>query len=182
MPSVSKFHFVYNVIERTDSPVEKAQQVFPGMVVDAQQNQYKRSFKVISVNSQTNNLANFAPGTTAINIVDDSTANAEVEAQSPGDLVLRGVPGMAAQVKKINRFFEGFTRELMWAKERDSCAFVIHGGHGTGKSFILNRIAETRWGKVHWIKPSDKLATMRETFKLAQSQQPSMKSIDNPHK
>ncbi|CAG7564111.1 unnamed protein product [Fusarium equiseti] len=158
---------------------EKAQQVFPGMVVETKQGQYQRDFKVISVNSQTNNLANFAPSTTVINIVDDSTANAEVEAQSAGDLVLRGVPGMAVQVKKINRFFEGFTRELMWAKERDSCAFVIHGGHGTGKSFILNRIAETRWGKVHWIKPSDKLSTMRETFKLAQSQQPSMILIDN---
>jgi AAA family ATPase len=150
------------------------------MVVEAMfSSKWRRNFKVISVNSQTNSLAKFDPASTIIKIVDENAANAEADAQSGGDLVVTGVPGMGTPIKALNWFLDAFRTDILFRGERESCAFVIHGGHGTGKSFILNRIAATRWGKVHWIKPSDKLASMRETFKLARSQQPSMVLIDD---
>ncbi|RGP59259.1 aaa family atpase [Fusarium longipes] len=164
---------------RTNSLQVRAELLFPGMVVEATlSSKWRRNFKVVSVNSQTNSLAKFANSTT-ITILDENAANAEIDAQSGGDLVVTGVPGMARSIKALNRFLDAFRTGLLFRGERESCAFVIHGGHGTGKSFILSRIAATRWGKVHRIKPSDKLASMRETFKLAKSQQPSMILIDD---
>ncbi|CEI69748.1 hypothetical protein FVEN_g7376 [Fusarium venenatum] len=158
----------------------RAELLFPGMVVEATlSSKWRRNFKVISVNSQTNSLARFDPSSTTITVVDKEAADAEVDAQTGGELIVTGVPGMAPQLKALNVFLGAFKTDVVIDGERESCAFVIHGGHGTGKTFILDRIAATKWGKVHWIKPSDKLASMRETFKLAQSQQPSMILIDD---
>ncbi|KAM0301862.1 hypothetical protein ACHAPM_005014 [Fusarium culmorum] len=158
----------------------RAELVFPGMVVEATlSSKWRRNFKVISVNSHTNSLGRFDPGSTNITVADENAANAEADAQSGGELVVTGVPGMAPQLKALNGFLSAFRKTLTNPLERESCAFVIHGGHGTGKSFILDRIAATRWGKVHRIKPLDKIASMRETFKLAQSQQPSIVLIDD---
>ncbi|KAM0240651.1 hypothetical protein ACHAPO_002552 [Fusarium lateritium] len=158
----------------------RAELLFPGMVVEATlSSKWRRNFKVISVNSQTNSLARFDPSSTTITVVDKEAADAEVDSQSGGELIVTGVPGMVPQLKALNNFLAAFRTNIIIKRERKSCAFVIHGGHGTGKTFILDRIAATKWGKVHWIKPSDKLASIRETFKLAQSQQPSMILIDD---
>ncbi|KAG8669796.1 AAA+-type ATPase [Fusarium poae] len=157
----------------------RAELLFPGMVVEATlSSKWRRNFKVISVNSQTNSLARFDPSSTNITVVDKEAADVKVDAHG-GELVVTGVPGMAPQITALNDFLDAYRTNIVITGERQSCAFVIHGGHGTGKTFILDRIAATKWGKVHWIKPSDKLASMRETFKLAQSQQPSMILIDD---
>ncbi|KAF5024716.1 hypothetical protein F66182_3200 [Fusarium sp. NRRL 66182] len=162
------------------SALDRADLVFPGMVVEAvHSSKFRRNFKVISVNSQTNSLAKFNNASSAIIIADASAADAEADAQNGGDLVVTGVPGLSAQIKTLNRFLAGFRRPFCVEDERISCAFIIHGGHGTGKTFILERVAETKWGRVHWIKPSDKISTIRETFKLARSQLPSIVLIDD---
>lgn len=167
-------------LPRTHSRIEQAKQLFPGMVVEAVQSRdNRRNFQVISVNSQTNSLANFNTSITDIKIDNSDSADVEADAQSAGDLVVTGVPGMSAQIKVLNDFLDCFTRDFYVKSEKKSCAFVIHGSRGTGKSYILERIAETRWGKVHWIKSSDKLSSIKETFRLAQSQQPSIILIDD---
>ncbi|KAJ4865228.1 ATPase family associated with various cellular activities (AAA) domain-containing protein [Trichoderma breve] len=142
--------------------LDRAEQVFPGMVLEGVNiNKLRRTFKVISVNGQSNNLARFKLSSSTVRIV------------QPG-----GVPGLSSQVNTINQFLRGFGRPFWIQNERESCGFVIHGGHGTGKTFILQRIAAINWGRVHWIRPSDKLSSIRETFKQAQSQQPSLLFID----
>ncbi|KPM44350.1 hypothetical protein AK830_g2204 [Neonectria ditissima] len=159
--------------------LDRAELIFPGMVLEGVAiNKVRRNFKVLSVNSRTNSVARFKPETSDIRIVQPGEETAPSVGEPGGDLILTGVPGFPAQVKFINSFLRGFCRPFYARKERQSCGFIIHGGRGTGKTFILQRIAATNWGRVHWIKPSDKLATIRETFKLAQTQQPSIILID----
>lgn len=165
--------------------LDRAEQVFPGMVLDGVSiNKLRRTFKVISVNGQSNNLARFKLASSTVRILQagqdkDAPNDAQVAAAAAaGPLVVTGVPGLSSQINTINQFLRGFGRPFWVQNERESCGFVIHGGHGTGKTFILQRIAATNWGRAHWIKPSDKLSSIRETFKLAQSQQPSLLFID----
>lgn len=163
--------------------LDRAEQVFPGMVLEGVNiNKLRRTFKVISVNGQSNNLARFKLSSSTVRIVqpggDKDTPEDTQVATTSGPLAVTGVPGLTAQVNTINQFLRGFGRPFWIQNERESCGFVIHGGHGTGKTFILQRIAATNWGRVHWIRPSDKLSSIRETFKQAQSQQPSLLFID----
>ncbi|KAM5348026.1 hypothetical protein ACJ41O_007850 [Fusarium nematophilum] len=160
--------------------LDRAEQVFPGMVLEAVAgSKLRRNFKVLSVNSQTNTLARFNNASSGILIVDPNGANAEADGQTGGDLVVTGVPGMSAQIEALNAFLNAFSRPFYVKGERESCGCIIHGGSGTGKTFILKRIAETKWGRVHWTKPSDKISAIRETFMLAETQQPSLVLIDD---
>jgi AAA family ATPase len=162
--------------------LERADLVFPGMVFEGVNiNKLRRTFKVVSVNSHTNNVAKFKLSSSSIRILSEdraAAAAAESEAVTGGELVVTGVPGLTAQVGAINRFLRGFTRPFWVKGERESCGFAIHGGSGTGKTFILQKIADSNWGRPFWIKPSDKLTTVRETFKQAYTLQPSVVLID----
>ncbi|KLO98045.1 related to AAA family ATPase [Fusarium fujikuroi] len=162
------------------SAFDRADLIFPGMVVEAMHTcKARRNFKVISVNSKTNSVAKFSNYTTTIIIADANSTITDSNAQDRGDLVVTGVPGMTKQINTLNEFLLLITQPCNVEGDKMSAAFVIHGGSGTGKTFILKRIAATKWGRVHWIKPSDKIASIRETFKIAQSQQPSIVLMDN---
>lgn len=167
---------------------DRAEQAFPGMVLEGVSiNKLRRTYRVISVNGRTENLARFDIASTKVlispsggNMFAGAAMASEASAARPGaDLVVKDVPGLAAQVGVLNRFLRAFCRPFWVRDERESCGFVIHGGHGTGKTFILQRVANTGWGKVFWIKPSDKLSAVRECFKQAVAQQPSMVLIDD---
>ncbi|KAF5548702.1 AAA family ATPase [Fusarium napiforme] len=162
------------------SAFDRADLIYPGMVVEAIHTcKARRNFKVISVNSKANSVAKFSNYTTSIIIADANSTITDLNAQDRGDLVVTGVPGMTKQINTLNEFLLLITQPCNVKGDKMSAAFVIHGGSGTGKTFILNRIAATKWGRVHWIKPSDKIASIRETFKVAQSQQPSIVLMDN---
>lgn len=154
--------------------------VLEGVAVD----KLRRSFKVISVDSQQHNLGRFKLASTLIKILnpgDDESADhagAVNGEQFGGELKITRIPGLTKQTDEVNDFLRGFRGPFRLAEESESCGLVIHGGRGTGKTFILQHLAATNWGKVHWIKPSDKLSTIKEIFKQAQSQMPSMVLID----
>lgn len=137
----------------------------------------RKTFKVLSVNGQDDSCARFNP-TSAIRIVNPDE---EVETAKPtgGVLQITNVPGLSHEIKVLNNFLRGFSRRFWGRGERESCGFVIHGGHGTGKTFILQQIENTNWGRTHWIKGTDKLASIRETFTVARAQQPSLVFIDS---
>jgi AAA family ATPase len=160
----------------TDTHLDRAELVFPGMVFEGVSiNKLRRSFKVISVNSKSSNVASFKLASTTVRILQENEEKPPTDdVISGGDLVLTGVPGLTKQVKTINQFLKAFTRPFWIKGERESCAMVLHGSSGTGKTFILQRLAATGWGRPFWIQPSDKLSSIRETFKQARDQQPSM--------
>lgn len=158
--------------------------VFEGVNVN---NKIHRSFKVLSVNTKTTNLAKFqltatkALTATKVRILEPAeqdSPSAGALSGTVGELVVGGVPGLAAQVDALNCFLQPFADPLFIKGERESCALVIHGGHGTGKTLILRRIEATRWGTAYWIRPSDKLSTLRETFRQARALQPSLVLVD----
>jgi AAA family ATPase len=162
--------------------LDRAELIFPDMLLQGvATDKLRRNFKVLSVNSQRSNLARYKPLGTVVRIAgsDEHAEAATFSEQFGGELVIKDVPGLVSQVKKLNAFLKRFSRSFGMPGERKSCGIVIHGGHNTGKTFILQRLADTRWGKVHWIRSSDKLASIRETFKQATSQQPSMVLIDS---
>ncbi|PHH81755.1 hypothetical protein CDD82_7925 [Ophiocordyceps australis] len=161
--------------------MKRAEQIFPGMVFEGvNMSTDRRRFRVLSVNSQTRNLARFKISSTEIRILaQGEKEESEVSDMLLRDLVVSNAPGLASQVKTLNRFFAAYSFPYLLRGERKSCGIVIHGDHGTGKTFVLRRIAETGWGKVYWIKPSDKLLSIRDVFKQAHASERSIILIDD---
>ncbi|OAA60764.1 AAA family ATPase [Cordyceps fumosorosea ARSEF 2679] len=159
-----------------------AEQIFPGMVFEGvAAHKTRRNFKVLRVNGQADNLGRFNEATSVIRILnpgeDDAPPNSTITPS--GELAVTGIPGLAGQLAPLNKFLREFTRPLRFADRKCSCAFVIHGGRGTGKTMILNKLAATGWGTVHWIQPSCKSTVIRETFKKAAATgQPSIILLD----
>ncbi|ODA77950.1 hypothetical protein RJ55_06553 [Drechmeria coniospora] len=164
--------------------MNRAEIVFPGMVFEGVNiNKFRRNYKVLTVNAQTNNVAKFKLSSTALRISSLPAEEEVDEAALPaGELTVTGIPGLAAQISTLNSFLRGFTRPFLLPDERSSCGLVIHGGPGTGKTLILKRLEATRWGKTYWVEPTDKMSTMRETFKLARASAPSIIFIDGLEK
>jgi len=87
---------------------------------------------------------------------------------------------MDQQVASLNEFLVNFedTAGHPDFKGKLSCAVVLHGEHGTGKTMLLDRITGTGWGAVHRIEPSDKLSVIQEKFQRAREQAPSIVTLD----
>ncbi|KAF4126561.1 AAA family ATPase, partial [Geosmithia morbida] len=163
--------------------LERAGHVFPGMTLEGVSAAHlRRTFKVSSVDGQDSGLGRFVRSSTTIRFIQEGEEDPSAQpkdVQPPGDLVLKDIPGLKAQVPAINEFLEAFTGPFLFHDERQSCGIALHGCHGSGKTFVLKRLAGTNWGRVFWIKPADKLTTVRETLKQAQAQRPSMVLIDD---
>ncbi|KAM3447350.1 hypothetical protein MY3296_008820 [Beauveria thailandica] len=149
--------------------MKDAEQIFPGMVFEGVQlSRMRRSFKVLRVNGQSHNLGRFRPATSAIRILLPGEDDVAAAVETPvGRLLVTGLPGLADQLKPLNAFLQGFGRPFLVRREFMSCAFVVHGARGLGKTMILERLAATGWGAVHWISPSVKPSALRETFRQA---------------
>lgn len=111
-------------------------------------------------------------------------ATGEAEAiQFDGDLgrpklEVSNVAGLDMEVMKINELLRAFDgQKLMLPWVRRSCAILLHGAHGTGKSLIMTKIMETGWGKVFKITPETKPSYVRQIFTDAKMQ-PSIVIID----
>lgn len=137
----------------------------------------RKKFKVVSIDGKGSNCARFDPKTTVVRLLPPGSEDFSAP-DSAGKLFVENVPGLAPQVAELNEFLDRFEYSAGLVGEFRSCGIVVHGSHGTGKSLLLHRIADTRWGKVHKIKPTDKLTAIREAFKLARAQ-PSMILFDD---
>ncbi|CAK7568533.1 MAG: AAA+-type ATPase [Sporothrix epigloea] len=100
----------------------------------------------------------------------------------PQPLELQPIEGLESTVEEINRFLTCFDPNVGYPPTGLSCAVVLQGDKGTGKTMLLNRIAATGWGTVYPIRPNDKLTTIQETFQKAYEQRPSIVTIDNLQK
>ncbi|CAK7263108.1 AAA+-type ATPase [Sporothrix epigloea] len=100
----------------------------------------------------------------------------------PQPLELQPIEGLDSTVEEINRFLTCFDPNVGYPPTGLSCAAVLQGDKGTGKTMLLNRIAATGWGTVYPIRPNDKLTTIQETFQKAYEQRPSIVTIDNLQK
>ncbi|CAK7274243.1 AAA+-type ATPase [Sporothrix epigloea] len=100
----------------------------------------------------------------------------------PQPIELDPIEGLESTVEEINRFLTCFNPNVGYPPTGLSCAVVLQGDKGTGKTMLLDRIAATGWGTVYPIRPNDKLTTIQETFQKAYEQRPSIVTIDNLQK
>lgn len=135
---------------------------------------------VTRVNSERDSTARFDDAS-SVRIQNPGSGDAvEVDGAQdrPTKLVVSGIPGLASEEKRLNSFFRGFNTRFLHQGQQRSCAMVIHGGRGTGKSYILDRVAATGWGKVFRIEENDKSTAVEEVFKQARASRPSIILID----
>ncbi|TPX13135.1 uncharacterized protein E0L32_006561 [Thyridium curvatum] len=149
------------------------QTIFSGMTLkDVGSRGAKKTFAVKLVDGKTNGNAQFVLGTTVVRF-----HRPGAEKLPRGDLHLAPIEGMAGPVRELNDFLLRF-KYAPFPQAVTTCGIVIHGGHGVGKTMLLNRIAATGWGTVLPIAFSDKLTSIQETFQRAREQQPSIVTID----
>ncbi|KAF7537066.1 hypothetical protein G7054_g4068 [Neopestalotiopsis clavispora] len=154
----------YNV----ECALETAEFVFAGLNLDKVLGKgIKRSFVVESVNGSETNVAKYCPNTRAQMLEADAGDGDQAQAP-PGRLEVSGIPGMADALDKLDDFFSDYDVKFSHgAFPHPSCGIVVQGSRGTGKSMLLNRIADTRWGSVKRIKTTDKPQAIQECFRSA---------------
>ncbi|KLU82727.1 ATPase [Magnaporthiopsis poae ATCC 64411] len=150
--------------------------VFPGMVLkDITFMRQKRTFAVRSVNGLQHNDCRVVPETNCT-----ITATAEVAAtpRPPPSLQVAAIEGLEEQVRELNCFLRDCS--LRWADSSlGTSGLVLQGGSGTGKSMVLDRIADTGWGAVHRIRPTDKSTAVADIFKACRVQPRNIVLIDD---
>jgi AAA family ATPase len=137
----------------------------------------KRSFVVESINNGSSAIARFE----ATSIVKIVTESASAEGQTNGGrLQVLDVAGMDAQLSKLNKFLSKFdASRVARSAGPPNGAIILNGAPGTGKSLLMNKIANTGWGKVFRITRGMKPLDVRQAFREAKSQQPSVITIDD---
>ncbi|KAL2023088.1 hypothetical protein VTK56DRAFT_3998 [Thermocarpiscus australiensis] len=138
----------------------------------------ERSFVVASVNGRATGNARYLHRKTALVLANSAPKSSINRAPSLKELKVTGIRGLDGQIKQLNDLLGLFDSELPFRKKPLYQGIVIHGGHGTGKTMLLDSIANTGWGTVFRIQPRDKIADIQETFQRARLQQPSIVLID----
>lgn len=153
--------------------------VFSGLVLKRIfEDQIYRSFRVRTVNGSKSINARYTPGTTTVCIKTAQQAEDALAPARPTRLKLENIPGLEPQIQELNKLLRLWSGPLRSSATPKSCGLVLHGGHGTGKTLLLNQICQTGWGTVYRIQPSDKLSFITETFQKARDNQPSIIAID----
>ncbi|KAL2267574.1 hypothetical protein VTJ83DRAFT_4851 [Remersonia thermophila] len=146
----------------------------------------ERSFVVASVNGRTTGNARYLDRKTTVRLAttpppggSSSSRGADGDSSSRGRrLEVTGIQGLDAPIAQLNRKLKLFDASVPFRRPPPYSGIVLHGGHGTGKSMLLDRLAATGWGTVFRIQYKDKLTEIQDVFARARIQQPSMILID----
>ncbi|KAK4134372.1 AAA-domain-containing protein [Trichocladium antarcticum] len=138
----------------------------------------ERTFVVASVNGKTTGNARYIDRTTTLRVATTGPVSAKADETSSQELEVTGIKGLDAPIKRLNQLLRCYTTDFPFGRKPFCDGVIIHGGHGTGKTMLLNSIANTGWGTVIRIHFKDKLSEISEAFQRARLQQPSMVLID----
>ncbi|KAK8127501.1 hypothetical protein PG984_008609 [Apiospora sp. TS-2023a] len=145
--------------------LEISQYVFAGSVInDVIVKGPKRNFKVESVNGLKGHVAKVGK-TTRVRIVQDGEEDGADFSLTPRKLELNPLPCMTNQLADVKCFFDEYGVEV--ERGCSACCMSIEGSKGTGKTMLLNHIADSKWGKVIRVGFSDKAATIESYFNTA---------------
>ncbi|KAG9244822.1 putative ATPase family gene 2 protein [Calycina marina] len=138
----------------------------------------KRSFQVQLINgNRTRRLAKFHASKTVLKIsYEDDSQHAL--ATRPR-LELNPLPGLDQALATINEFLGRFNREFVNPLTEKSVALLLSGFQGTGKTTIINCVANSGWGKVYWVRNVAKITDIRDSFKEAKRNKPSIVILDD---
>lgn len=164
------------------SPAKRASYVYPGAVFDIKLITTTRQFKIASVNSKTDNLARIQP-TTQVFLADKSAIRPSPSTLPNRALVIPSIPGLGKQMKDLNEFLADvqFPPAIPMDARWRTAAITVHGGRGTGKSFVLDRIEAAAAGimEVHRTDKSTGPNTIKEAFAQALVRAPSILLLDD---
>jgi len=143
----------------------------------------KRSFRVETVNNSPTGVVKFddrqVNSVSSVKILSlDELIGKDLVIRTLPKLEVVGIHGIDQALEKLNDFLDDLNWKFKMTWPRRSCAVLLHGGHGTGKTFLLNKLASTGWGKVHRIDSDARPSAIRETFQNATRAQPSIIIID----
>lgn len=140
----------------------------------------RRTFLICSVNGSPTSQGRYDEATSAVVLSNQAEATATPQMNGPQPrLEVANIAGIDQALSKLNRFLSNFDREFNFTWAQRSCAVLIHGSRGTGKTFILDKIISTGWAKhIFRIENDAKPATIRLAFKDAKASQPSIIVLD----
>ena len=97
-----------------------------------------------------------------------------------------GIGGLSEHIVTINKslfFFSNAASALSDQHLLGPTTFLFHGPEGTGKSMLLERLAEGPWKDVHRLSletyPKNQATGIEDTFEAAKENQPSLVLMDN---
>ncbi|KAI8936783.1 hypothetical protein NX059_006028 [Plenodomus lindquistii] len=97
-----------------------------------------------------------------------------------------GIGGLSSHIDTINKSLFSLTHVLPTLPDKHllgPTTFLLHGPEGTGKTLLLERLADAPWQEVHRINPEthqkNQAKAISETFKAALDDQPSLILMDN---
>ncbi|KAF4629838.1 hypothetical protein G7Y89_g8307 [Cudoniella acicularis] len=157
----------------------RAEVIFAGMTFkNISANGPKRTFVVDFVNGRPTSQGKFEEST-SVKILSQVDINAQPQTNGPlPRLQVVDITGIDQALKKLNRFLSNFDRQFKFSWAQRSCAVLLHGGHGTGKTFLVEKIVATGWGRVLRIENDYKIPAIRSVFKDARMTQPAIIVID----
>ena len=146
------------------------------MAITVSRRATKRTFVVESIDGSKTNMGQFSEN--SVVKIGNETALQPQQNEETKRLEVVDIAGIDQALAKLNRFLSRFGRKYVHTAPK-SCAALLHGGPGTGKSFILDKIASRGWGKVYGIEGNIKPAAIKSTFDDARLHQPSIIIIDD---
>ncbi|SPO05986.1 related to AAA family ATPase [Cephalotrichum gorgonifer] len=164
---------------------KKTTYIYPGANFELKLITSARLFRVVSVNAQVDNLARVQP-TMKVSLAYAAGSLAPLEPSTllNRSLVVDRIPGLGPQITALNEFLSDLqspSTSLPFDPRWDTAAIAIHGGRGTGKTFVLNKIASSAASTLAVLQ-TDKATGpngMREVFAQAMVQAPSILLIDD---
>ncbi|KAH6671866.1 putative ATPase family gene 2 protein [Halenospora varia] len=162
-----------------EQSLARAEVLFAGMVFkNISANGPKRTFIVDFVNDRPTGQGKYDENTVVtLSQQVDRSSQPQVNGASP-KLEVVNLAGIDQALKKLNRFLSNFDRQFKFTWAQRSCAALLHGGHGTGKTFLIEKIIATGWGRVLQIESDFKIPAIRSVFKDARMSQPAIIVID----
>ncbi|SZF00528.1 unnamed protein product [Blumeria hordei] len=162
----------------------RAEVIFPGMTFKGLSLRGpKRTMSIELINGSSSNIAKYEGTSCSIKISTSNESICPTTTTSHRRLEVLDVAGIDQALSKLNRFLRTFSKryKITWTKGsfQRSCAVLLHGGRGTGKTYIINKIIDSKWARqVFRIEIDAKPSTIRATFKEAKLAQPSIIVID----
>ncbi|KAH8667548.1 putative ATPase family gene 2 protein [Tricladium varicosporioides] len=158
----------------------RAEVLFAGMIFkNISANGPKRTFVVNFVNDRPTGQGKYDENDTVVTISQQASNGSQPQVNSASPkLEIVNLAGIDQALKKLNRFLSNFDRQFKFTWAQRSCAALLHGGHGTGKTFLIEKIIATGWGRVLRIESDFKTPAIRSVFKDARMSQPVIIVID----
>jgi AAA family ATPase len=121
------------------------------------------------------------------------TTTSDVPAQKPAvtptphlQMNMDGIGGLSEHATTINKRLSFFTNALPRVANKHllgNTSFLLHGPEGTGKSLLLERLADCPWQEVYRVDlgthPKGQTKAISEAFEEAHENQPSLIVMDN---